>query len=88
MYKIFYTNQVFKQVKNKIKNTQFEGKVKQLIDIIKQSPYQTPPPYEKLLGEYKNTYSRRINVKHRLVYEVFEELKSIKIVSVWTHYEI
>jgi Txe/YoeB family toxin of toxin-antitoxin system len=88
MYKIFYTKHALKQIEKKTKNTQFENKTKQLIEIIKNNPYQIPPPYEKLSGDFKGAYSRRINIKHRLVYEVFEELKAIKIVSVWTHYEL
>ena len=50
-------------------------------------PYQTPPPYEKLIGDLQGAYSRRINVKHRLVYEVLEEVNAVKIISLWTQYE-
>lgn len=87
-YKIFYTNHAMKQINKKIKNTRFESKLKHLIGIIKNNPYQIPPPYEKLSDEYKNAYSRRINIQHRLVYEIFEKEKAIKIISVWTHYEL
>lgn len=86
MYDIVFTNQTIKQIKSNLKNTPLEQKVKNLIKIIKENPYKIPPPYEKLINN-KNCYSRRINVKHRLVYEVFEKQKIIKILSVWTHYE-
>ena len=62
-------------------------KAKQLVDLLVSNPFQTPPSYEKLVGDLKGLYSRRINVQHRLVYEVFEEEKTVKIVSLWTHYE-
>ena len=60
---------------------------KALIAIIKENPFQNPPPYEKLVGDLNGSYSRRINVQHRLVYDVFEEEQTIKILSLWTHYE-
>ena len=56
--------------------------------MIKKNPYQNPPPYEKLENNLKNKYSRRINLKHRLVYEVLEDKKIVKILSMWTHYEV
>ena len=87
MYEIFYTTQAMKQIKNYLKNSPLKDKTKKLIEIIKVNPYQTPPPYEKLFFGSQKCYSRRINVQHRLVYEVFEEQRSIKILSVWTHYE-
>lgn len=65
-----------------------ENKAKALIDLtIRENPYQTPPPYEKLKGDLQGTYLRRINIKHRLVYEVIEDKKAVKIISIWTHYE-
>ena len=70
-----------------MKAAHLADKAKALVDIIKQNPYQTPPSYEKLLGELKGLYSRRINIKHRLIYEVFEEERTIKIISLWSHYE-
>lgn len=62
-------------------------KAKKLIDIIKENPYQNPPPYEKLTGDLKDYYSRRINIQHRLVYQVIEKEKTVRILSMWTHYE-
>ena len=58
-----------------------------LIEVIKSNPFQNSPPYEKLRGELKEFYLRRINVQHRLVYQVFEEKNIVKIVSLWSHYE-
>lgn len=71
----------------KLKSAKLEKKAKALIDLIRENPYQTPPPYEKLLGDLQGAYSRRINIKHRLVYEVLEEKQTVKIISLWTHYE-
>lgn len=86
MYRIVYRKKVLKDIP-KIKAIKLESKVKKLIEIIKQNPFQTPPPYEKLVGDLEGAYSRRINVQHRLVYQILEEEKTIKILSLWTHYE-
>ena len=58
-----------------------------LLDILEKDPFQTPPPYEKLVGDLRGTYSRRINIQHRLVYEVFRKEKTVRILRMWTHYE-
>ena len=71
----------------KLKSAGLDGKVKALIDVIRENPFQNPPSYEKLSGILKNLYSRRINVQHRFVYQVIEDEKLIKIVSLWSHYE-
>lgn len=86
VYSIFYTKKSTKDIYN-LKQTGLDKKAKALIEVIKENPYQTPPPYEKLQGDLQGAYSRRINIKHRLVYEVFEEEKIVKIISMWTHYE-
>lgn len=86
MYKIVYTKNALKYQKN-IKHSNLGSKLKMLIDILKNNPYQNPPPYEKLENNLKGLFSRRINLKHRLVYEIFEEQKTIKILSLWSHYE-
>ena len=86
MYKIIYRKQVIKDIP-KIKEIGLSNKVKSLIDVIKQNPYKTPPPYEKLVGDLQGAYSRRINIQHRLVYQVLEEEKIVKIISIWSHYE-
>ena len=86
MYRIVYRKKVLKDIP-KIKAIKLESKVKKLIEIIKQNPFQNPPPYKKLVGGLEGAYSRRINVQHRLVYQILEEEKTIKILSLWTHYE-
>ena len=86
MYKIVYTKTALKDIP-KLKSAHLDEKAKALISIIKENPFQNPPPYEKLVGDLNGSYSRRINVQHRLVYDVFEEEQTIKILSLWTHYE-
>ena len=84
-----WTIKYTKQVVNdslKIKAAGLKGKVQRLLDLIAENPYTTPPSYEKLLG-FQNVYSRRINIKHRLVYEIIKEKKVIKIISIWGHYD-
>ena len=86
MYKVVYTKQARKDLDN-IKYSALKYKVKTFIEIIKENPYQIPPPYEKLSGDMSEFYSRRINIQHRLVYQIFEEEKTVKILSMWSHYE-
>ena len=86
MYTIVYTKKAAADIP-KLKSAKLDTKVKALIEILRENPYQTPPPYEKLIGDLQGAYSRRINVKHRLVYEVLEEINTVKIISLWTHYE-
>ena len=64
-----------------------KAKVEQLLGILRENPWQSPPPYEKLKGDLAGMYSRRINVQHRLVYQVFEKEKTVRILAMWTHYE-
>lgn len=85
MYKIIYTKAAVKDIP-KLKAAHLDIKAKALIEVIKEDPYQKPPRYEKLVGDLEGLYSRRINIRHRLVYEVFESEKIIKIISLWTHY--
>lgn len=86
MYNLVYTKKAIKDIE-KIKGAKLDNITKNLISIIKQNPYQIPPSYEKLVGDLKGLYSRRINIKHRLVYQVYEEEKVIKVISLWSHYE-
>ncbi len=86
MYKIFYTKDAQKAIA-KLKAAKLDGKAKKLIEIIRKDPHQNPPPYEKLVGDLNGAYSRRINIQHRLVYQVDETGKTVKILSMWTHYE-
>lgn len=86
MYKIVYTKTAAKDIP-KLGAAHLADKAKALIDIIRDDPFQKPPPYEKLVGDLGRAYSRRINLQHRLVYQVYEEEKTIKLLSLWTHYE-
>lgn len=86
MYRITYAKAAIKDIPN-IKAAHLDGKVKALLDVIRENPFKTPPTYEKLVGDLKGMYSRRINIQHRLVYEVFEDEKTVRILSLWTHYE-
>ena len=74
-------------VLQKLKENGLNDKAKCLIEIISNNPFKNPPPYEKLMGDLQDAYSRRINIQHRLVYQVVEEKKTIKIISFWSHYE-
>ena len=86
MYAIVYTKTALKDIP-KLKAAHLDDKAKELIAVIRENPYQIPPPYEKLVGDLQGLYSRRINQQHRLVYEIFEREQTIKIVSLWSHYE-
>ena len=86
MYSIQYSKKVIKEIQ-KLKENNLAKKAYKLIEIIKVNPYQNPPPYEKLLGDLDGFYSCRINIQHRLVYQVIEEEKKLRILSAWSHYE-
>ncbi len=83
-WKIEFSRRVLKDAK-KIKSANLDGNLKQLLETLKVNPYQ--PPYEKLSGNLKGYYSRRINIQHRLVYAIDEANQVVKVVSVWSHYE-
>ena len=85
-YIIVITKQAQKDAK-KLESCNLDKKAIELLKIIKKNPYQTPPPYEKLIGDLKGFYSRRINIKHRIIYEVYEKENTIKILRMWTHYQ-
>lgn len=86
MFKIVFTKTALKDIP-KLKKVHLDDTAKALVEILKENPYQNPPLYEKLVGDLNGLYSRRINAKHRLVYEVFKDTKTVKIISLWTHYE-
>jgi len=86
MYRIYYTKDAEKDIKS-LKSAKLDVKAKKLIDILRDNPYQNPPPYEKLVGDLEGLYSRRINIQHRLVYQVNDIDKTVKIISMWAHYE-
>jgi toxin YoeB len=85
-WQLIFTKQAQKDAK-KLAASGLKNKAQQLLEVITENPYQNPPPYEKLVGDLKGTYSRRINVQHRLVYQILEKDKLVKILSLWTHYE-
>ena len=86
MWTIKYSKQAVKDSK-KIEQANLKRTVMGLIEVLKSNPFQNPPPYEKLLGDLLGKYSRRINIQHRLVYEVFEEENIVRVLRMWTHYE-
>ena len=86
MWKIKYSKQAVKDSK-KIEQSNLKKSVMDLLDILHKDPFQNPPPYEKLLGDLYGMYSRRINIQHRLVYEVFEKEKIVRVLRMWTQYE-
>ena len=86
LYKIVYRKKAIKDIP-KAKSIGLDNKIKSLIDLIKENPFQNPTTNEKLVGDLHGAYSRRINIQHRLIYQVFEEENTIKIISFWSHYE-
>lgn len=95
MYKIVFTKQALKDLE-KLKTANISSKAKVLVDVIRENPFQNPPRYEKLVGNLDGIYSRRINIQHRLVYQVYEEpfaennieyKGTVKIIRMWTHYD-
>jgi Txe/YoeB family toxin of toxin-antitoxin system len=85
-WKLVYTKQAQKDAK-KLSTSRLRDKAQALLDILQVNPFQNPPPYEKLIGDLEGAYSRRINIQHRLVYEVIETEKTVKVLRMWTHYE-
>ena len=85
-WRIVYTKQAQKDAK-KIVAAGLKPKVEKLLEILSKNPFQTPPPFEKLIGDLSGAYSRRINIQHRLVYQVLEEIRTVKVIRMWTHYE-
>ena len=95
MYRIVYDKQAAKDIKN-LKSVGLDSKAKELIEVVRENPFKNPPPYEGLVGNLKGFFSRRINIQHRLVYQVYAEPVTVdnveydgivKIVRMWTHYD-
>jgi len=84
-WKLVYTKHAQKDAK-KLSASGLKPKAQQLLDILAENPFQNPPPYEKLVGDLAGAYSRRINIKHRLVYQVLEGLRTVKVLRMWSHY--
>ncbi len=85
-WNLVYSKYAIKDAK-KLSSAGLKDKVKGLLDILVVNPLQNPPPYEKLVGDLTGAYSRRINIQHRLVYEIFRKEKTVRILRMWTHYE-
>jgi toxin YoeB len=86
MWKVYFTKQAKKDAR-KLAAAGLKKKAEELLDVIRENPYQTPPIYEKLVGDLAGAYSRRINIQHRLVYQVLDDENAIKVLRLWTHYE-
>ena len=86
IWTLVYTQQAQKDAK-KLASIHLQAKAQKLLDVLIKNPYQNPPPYEKLVGDLAGAYSRRINIQHRLVYQVLDFMKTVKVLRVWTHYE-
>ena len=84
-YQLYFTKRAPKDAR-KIKQSGLQPKVEKLLDVLRDNPFQVPPPYEKLVGDLAGAYSRRINIQHRLVYQVLEKQKAVKVLAMWTHY--
>ncbi len=85
-WRIVYTKQAQKDAK-KIAAAGLKPKAEKLLEILSKNPFQTPPRFEKLTGDLSGAYSRRISIQHRLVYQVLEKIRTVKVIRMWTHYE-
>ncbi|MGK2859802.1 MAG: Txe/YoeB family addiction module toxin [Thermoanaerobaculia bacterium] len=85
-WRIVFTPQAVKDSK-KVKRSGLKPKTEALLEILRRDPFQSPPPFEKLVGDLAGAFSRRINIQHRLVYQVLRRERTVKVVRMWTHYE-
>jgi len=85
-WKLVYTKEAQRDAK-KLARSGLKPRAERLLNILRSNPYQTPPPYEKLVGDLAGACSRRINIQHRLVYQVLDDIKTVKVIRMWTHYE-
>jgi len=85
-WRIVFTKKAQKDAK-KLSAANLKAKAEAIIQILREDPYQVPPPYEKLVGDLAGAYSRRINIQHRVVYQVLDDENTIKVIRMWTHYE-
>lgn len=83
---LVYTNQAKRDAK-KLARSGLKPQAERLLNILKKNPYQIPPPYEKLVGDFTGACSRRINIQHRIVYQILDDVKTVKVMRMWTHYE-
>jgi len=85
-WRLYYTKQAQKDAK-KLAASNLRPQAERLLELIASDPFQNPPPYEKLKGDLEGAYSRRINIQHRLVYQIYRDRRAVKILRMWTHYE-
>ena len=85
-WRLVYTRQARRDAK-KLARSGLKPQAQRLLDILRKNPYQTPPRYERLVGDLAGACSRRINIQHRLVYQILDDLRTVKVIRMWTHYE-
>lgn len=85
-WRVVFTKPAQKDAK-KIEQAGLKTQASRLLDILREDPYRNPPSYEKLVGDLSGAYSRRINIQHRLIYQVLDDIKTVKVIRMWTHYE-
>jgi toxin YoeB len=85
-WKVVFTKQALKDAK-RINAAGLKQRAEKILSILEKKPLQNPPPYEKLVGDLTGAYSRRINIQHRIVYQIYEGTKTVKVIRMWTHYE-
>lgn len=85
-WRLVYTKQAKKDAK-KLSRSGFKPQAERLLAILKEDPYRTPPPFERLVGDLAGACSRRINIQHRIVYQILDDIKTVKVIRMWTHYE-
>ena len=86
MWRVVYTKRALKDA-NKLSAAGLRSKAEALLNILGENPYQTPPPFVKLIGDLSGAYSRRINIQHRLVYQIIDDERAVKVIRMWTHYK-
>ena len=86
MWRVVFTKQAQKDAE-KLSAAGLRSKAEKLLDILRDNPYQIPPPFEKLIGDLSRAYSRRINIQHRIVYQILDDEKIVKVIRMWSHYE-
>ncbi len=85
-WKLVYTKQAKKDAR-KIASAGLKEKAAEILNLLENDPFQTPPPFEKLVGDLSGAYSRRVNIQHRIVYQVLDDIHTVKVIRMWTHYE-
>lgn len=86
IWSLVYTKQAKRDAK-KLSRSGLKPQAEKLLAILAKNPYQAPPPYERLVGDLTGAYSRRINIQHRLLYQILDDIKTVKVIRMWTHYE-